>query len=151
MALPQGEGDRQGTGGPVRVSPRRGPRVLSWASRSRGRKHAGRHPTAGCRELTDRNPVFRGVYSRTVVRRGQRQRWQAVTVVGLLLALLVSLLPHHDHSGLTMTCPLLVIVLLFGTIDALSSSWRFSLSSETRSRQSPDLLSRFQRPPPALP
>ncbi len=81
---------------------------------------------------------------------GRHQGWQALTVAALLFALLLSLFPHYDHSGLDMACPLLVIVFLFGKINAPSDFLRLSLSSTPASSQSPILPSRFQRPPPAL-
>jgi hypothetical protein len=81
---------------------------------------------------------------------GRHQGWQALTVAALLFALLLSLLPQYDHSGLDMACPLLVMVFLFRKIDARSRFWRLSLSSTPAISQSPILPSRFQRPPPDL-
>jgi hypothetical protein len=85
-----------------------------------------------------------------MVTRDKRQGWLAVTVVVLLFALLIFLLPHPDHLSVAMTCPLLVMVFLFGTIDGPFSLWHMSLLNEPYSPHSPDLPSRFQRPPPAL-
>jgi hypothetical protein len=82
--------------------------------------------------------------------RNRHQGWQLITVVVLLFALLIILLPHPDHLSVAMTCPLLVRVFLFGAIDVPFSLWHTSLLSEPYSPQSPDLPSRFQRPPPAL-
>jgi hypothetical protein len=89
-------------------------------------------------------------YHSVMARRNTGQGWQAITVVVLAFALLMALLPHHDHLSVAMTRPLLVMAFLFGTIDVPSSLWRISLSIEPYSPQSPDLPSRFQRPPPAL-
>jgi hypothetical protein len=47
----------------------------------------------------------------------QTSGWQVITVVVLLFALLISLLPRPDHPSVAMTCPLLVTVFLFGAID----------------------------------
>jgi hypothetical protein len=85
-----------------------------------------------------------------MVTRNKRQGWHVTTVVILLFALLMFLLPHPNHPNVAMTCPLLVMVFLFGAIDVPFSLWRVSLLSEPYSPQSPDLPSRFQRPPPAL-
>jgi hypothetical protein len=82
--------------------------------------------------------------------RNRLQGWHLITVVVLLFALLIFLLPHRDHLSVAMTCPLLAVVFLFGAIDVPSSLWHMSLPSEPHSPQSPDLPSRFQRPPPAL-
>jgi hypothetical protein len=85
-----------------------------------------------------------------MVTRNKRHGWQVITVVVLLFALLITLLPHPDHLSVAMTYPLLVMVFLFGAIDVPFSLWHMSLLSEPYSPQSPDLPSRFQRPPPAL-
>jgi hypothetical protein len=85
-----------------------------------------------------------------MVTRNKRHGWQVITAVVLLFALLIILLPHPDHLSAAMTCPLLVIVFLFGAIDVPFSLWHILLLSEPYSPQSPDLPSRFQRPPPAL-
>jgi hypothetical protein len=81
--------------------------------------------------------------------RMRRNEWQTVTVVLVLCALLVSLLPQHDHVHVAMTGPLLLVIFLFGTVDIWSSLWKRLPSSEACCSQCPDLPSRFQRPPPA--
>ena len=72
------------------------------------------------------------------------------TVICLLLALVVVLLPHQDHVNVSIACPLLVVVFLFGIIDASVSLRHVSPVDEECSFQSPDLPFRFQRPPPAF-
>jgi hypothetical protein len=85
-----------------------------------------------------------------MVTRNRFQGWLLITVVVLLFALLMFLLPHRDHLSLAVTCPLLATVFLFGAVDVPSSLWHMSLLSEPYSPQSADLPSHFQRPPPAL-
>jgi hypothetical protein len=83
-------------------------------------------------------------------RPGKHQAWKSLTVICLLLALVVVLLPHQDHVNVSIACPLLVVVFLFGIIDASVSLRHVSPVDEECSFQSPDLPFRFQRPPPAL-
>jgi hypothetical protein len=85
-----------------------------------------------------------------MVTRNKRHGWQVITVVVLLFALLIILLPHPDHLSVATTHLLLVMVFLFGAIDVQISLWHTSLLSEPYSPQSPDLPSHSQRPPPAL-
>jgi hypothetical protein len=82
--------------------------------------------------------------------RGKKQAWKTLLVLSLLFALAVVLLPHPHHLFVSIACPLLVVVFLFGTIDASVSLGRVSPVNEECSFQSPDLPFRFQRPPPAL-
>ena len=82
--------------------------------------------------------------------RSRRQGSQALTVVVLLFALLISLVPHHDHLDAAMICPLLVVAFLLVIPNVSSSLWHLSLRSEHYFPQLPDLPSRFQRPPPSL-
>jgi hypothetical protein len=74
---------------------------------------------------------------------------KAIAAAVVLLTLLLVLLPHHHITG-AIACPVLAMVFLFGTIDIPSSLWLPSQVSEEHPPQSPDLPSRFQRPPPAL-
>ena len=80
-------------------------------------------------------------------RRDRARRFIAATV--LLLTLLVVLLPPSHHITVLMACPVLAMVFLFGTINVPLSLWLVSPVSEVRPPLSPDLPSRFQRPPPA--
>jgi hypothetical protein len=75
------------------------------------------------------------------------RRFVAATV--LLLTLLVVLVPASHHSTALMALPVLATVFLFGIIKVPLSLWPVSPLSEARPLQSPDLPSRFQRPPPA--
>lgn len=85
---------------------------------------------------------------KSVMSRSQKQRaWKAVAVV--LLTLLLVLLTHPHHLTGAMACPVLAMVFLFGIIEIPFSLWRLSQLSEEYPQQSPDLPSRFQRPPPA--
>jgi hypothetical protein len=78
------------------------------------------------------------------------QASKTITVVALLFALLIVLLPHPHHLSISMASPLLVMVFLSGTIDVPVSLWHLSRVSKECSLKSPDLPSRFQQPPPAL-
>jgi hypothetical protein len=80
----------------------------------------------------------------------KKQVWKTLVVFSLLLALAVVLLPNPHHLNVSIACPLLVVVFLFGTIDASVPLGQLSPVNEERSFQSPDLPFRFQRPPPAL-
>jgi hypothetical protein len=80
----------------------------------------------------------------------KKQVWKTLVVFSLLLALAVVLLPNPHHLNVSIACPLLVVVFLFGTIDAPVPLGHLSPVNEECSFQSPDLLFRFQRPPPAL-
>jgi hypothetical protein len=82
--------------------------------------------------------------------RSQRRRARKIiAVTALLFTLLIVLLPHSHHITVPMACPFMAMVFLFGTIDVPLSLWLVSPVSEARLQQSPDLPSRFQRPPPA--
>jgi hypothetical protein len=81
---------------------------------------------------------------------GKKQAWKTLVVVSLLFALAVVLLLHPHHLNVSIACPLLVVVFLFGTIDASVSLRHVSPVNEECSFQSPDLPFRFQRPPPTL-
>jgi hypothetical protein len=83
-------------------------------------------------------------------RPGKNQAWKTLAVIALLFALAVILLPHPHHLNVSIACPLLVVVFLFGAIDASVSLRHVSPVNEECSFQSPDLPFRFQRPPPAL-
>jgi hypothetical protein len=83
-------------------------------------------------------------------RTGKHQAWKSLTAIALLFALVVVLLPHPHHISVSMACPFLVVVFLFGTIDASVSLRYVSPVNEECSFQSPDLPFRFQRPPPAF-
>jgi hypothetical protein len=83
-------------------------------------------------------------------RPSKHQTWKIVTAISLLFALVIFLLPQSHHLSVSMACPLLVVVFLFGTVDASVSLRHVSPVNEECSFQSPDLPFRFQRPPPAL-
>jgi hypothetical protein len=85
-----------------------------------------------------------------MIRPGKHQAWKIVTAIFLLFALVLVLLPQSHHVSVSMACPLLVVVFLFGTVDASVSLRHVSPVNEKCSVQSPDLPFRFQRPPPAL-
>jgi hypothetical protein len=83
-------------------------------------------------------------------RPGKNQTWKTLAAIALLFALVVILLPHPHHLNVSIACPLLVVVFLFGAIDTSVSLRHVSPVNEEGSFQSPDLPFRFQRPPPAL-
>jgi hypothetical protein len=83
-------------------------------------------------------------------RPGKHPTWKIVTAIFLLFALVIVLLPQSHHLSVSMACPLLVVVFLFGTVDASVSLRHLSPVDEECSFQSPDLPFRFQRPPPAF-
>jgi hypothetical protein len=68
----------------------------------------------------------------------------------LSCALVLAIVPHPGHMHAAMACPLLLVVFLFGSLDACSFLWRRLPSRERCFAQAPDLPSRFQRPPPLL-
>jgi hypothetical protein len=80
----------------------------------------------------------------------KHRTWKAIAAAVVLLTLLLVLLPHPHHLTGAIACPVLAVVFLFGTIDIPFSLWLLSQVSEEHPPQSPDLPSRFQRPPPAL-
>lgn len=80
----------------------------------------------------------------------KKQAWKTLVVVSLLFALAVVLHPNPHHLNVSIACPLMVVVFLFGTIDASVPLGHVSPVNEECSFRSPDLPFRFQRPPPAL-
>ncbi len=101
----------------------------------------------------DRRPIHKRPRSRIVgltMSRSQKHRTRRIiAAVVLLFTLLVVLLPLSHHMTVAMACPVLAMVFLFGTINVPLSLWVVSQVSEAHPLQSPDLPSRFQRPPPA--
>jgi hypothetical protein len=82
-------------------------------------------------------------------RPGKNQVWKTLVVICLLFALAAVLL-SHPHYNVSIACPLLVVVFLFGAIDASVSLRHVSPVNEACSFPSPAQPFRFQRPPPAL-
>jgi hypothetical protein len=81
--------------------------------------------------------------------RSQKQRaWKIVSAAAVLFALLLVLLPHSHHLTVAAACPVLAVVFLFGVVPVPFSLWLPSQASEEHLPQSPDLPTRFQRPPP---
>jgi len=81
--------------------------------------------------------------------RSQKQRsWKIISAAAVLFALLLVLLPHSHHLTVAAACPVLAVVFLFGVVPVSYSLWLPLQASEAYLPQSPDLPSRFQRPPP---
>ena len=70
-------------------------------------------------------------------------------LLGGALALVVSLVPQPSHGQIQMVCPLILVCLLLGPMYS-TPLWRRIQLSETGSFKTPDLPSRFQRPPPPI-
>jgi hypothetical protein len=83
-------------------------------------------------------------------RRRQHRAWEMITVSAVLFTLLLVLLPHPHYLTLAAAGPVLAIVFLFGMVHVQWSLWLLSQVSEEHPPQSPNLPSRFQRPPPAV-
>jgi hypothetical protein len=82
--------------------------------------------------------------------RSRQYRWrEKIAASAVLFTLLLVLLPHPHYLTVVATYPVLAVVFLFGAVYVPRSLWSLSLLSETHLPQSPDLPSRFQRPPPA--
>ncbi len=79
----------------------------------------------------------------------QHRAWEMIAASAVLLTLLLLLLPHPHYHTVAAAYPVLAVVFLFGALHVPCSLWILSLLSETHLPQSPDLPSRFQRPPPA--
>ena len=80
----------------------------------------------------------------------RRERaWKIIAASALLLTLLLVLLPHSHHLVVIAQNPLLAVVFLFAIVQVPGALWLRSHASEEHPPQSPDLPSRFQRPPPA--
>jgi uncharacterized membrane protein YccC len=79
--------------------------------------------------------------------RRQHRAWKAIAFALVVSLLLLVLLPHSHQPGGAMAGPLLATVFLFGVILIPKSLWQ---ATEVQTPQSPNLPSRFQRPPPAL-
>jgi hypothetical protein len=89
-------------------------------------------------------------YSGPVMSRSRQQRaWKMIAASAVLFALLLILLPHPHYLTVAAIYPVLAVVFLFGAVHVPYSLWILSHLSETHLPQSPDLPSRFQRPPPA--
>jgi hypothetical protein len=82
-------------------------------------------------------------------RRRQHRAWEAVTAAVLLFTLLLVLLPHPHHLAVASACPVLAVVFLFWAVCVGYSLLLLSQASDEHLPQSPDLPTRFQRPPPA--
>jgi hypothetical protein len=81
--------------------------------------------------------------------RSRRERaWKIIAASALVFTLLLVLLPHPHHLVVTAAYPVLAVVFLFGIVHVPGSLWLRSQVSEEHPPQSPDLPSRFQRPPP---
>ena len=81
--------------------------------------------------------------------RSKKQRaWKILLAAAVLFALLLALLPHFHHLTVPAACPVLSVVFLFGVVPVPYSLWLPSQAHEEHLPQSPDLPSRFQRPPP---
>jgi hypothetical protein len=81
-------------------------------------------------------------------RRRQHRAWEVVTASAVLFTLLLVLLPHSHHLTVAAACPVLAVVFLFGTVCVAYSLLLLSQASDEHLPQSPDLPTRFQRPPP---
>jgi hypothetical protein len=81
-------------------------------------------------------------------RRRQHRAWEAITASALLFTLLLVLLPHSHHLAVVSACPLLAVVFLFAAVCVAYSLLLLSQASDEHLPQSPDLPTRFQRPPP---
>jgi hypothetical protein len=81
-------------------------------------------------------------------RRRHHRAWQVITASALLFTLLLVLLPHSHHLAVASACPVLAVVFLFGAVCIAYSLWPLSQASDAHPPQSPDLPTRFQRPPP---
>ena len=79
----------------------------------------------------------------------QHRAWEMIATSAVLFTLLLILLPHPHYHAVAAACPVLAVVFLFGAVYVPRSLWILSHLSETHLPQSPDLPSRFQRPPPA--
>jgi hypothetical protein len=75
--------------------------------------------------------------------------WKIIAASALVFTLLLVLLPHPHHLIVTAACPVLAVVFLFAAVHVPYSQWLLSYVSQEHPPQSPDLPSRFQRPPPA--
>jgi hypothetical protein len=75
--------------------------------------------------------------------------WKIIAAYALVFTLLLVLFPHSHHLVATAAYPVLAVVFLFGIVHVPGSLWPQSHLGEEHPPQSPDLPSRFQRPPPA--
>jgi hypothetical protein len=78
----------------------------------------------------------------------QHRAWELITASALLFILLLVLLPH-PHLTVAAACPVLAVMFLFGAVCVAYSLLLLSQVSDEHLPQSPDLPTRFQRPPPA--
>jgi hypothetical protein len=81
-------------------------------------------------------------------RRRQHRAWEVITASALLFTLLLVLLPHPHHLAVVSASPVLAVVFLFGAVCVAYSLLLLSQASDEHLPQSPDLPTRFQRPPP---
>jgi hypothetical protein len=80
--------------------------------------------------------------------RRQHRAWELITASALLFTLLLVLLPHPHHLTVAAACPVLAVVFLFAAVCLVYSLLLLSQASDEHLPQSPDLPTRFQRPPP---
>jgi hypothetical protein len=76
----------------------------------------------------------------------KQSAWTVLAVAVVLLAVLLMLVPNPHHLAIVMAAPVWAVVFLFGLV--LLPSLPTPVSEEMVP-QSPDLPSRFQRPPPS--
>ena len=89
-------------------------------------------------------------YSGAVISgRRQHRAWDLITASALLFTLLLVLLPHPHHLTVAAALPVLAVVFLFWAVCVAYSLLLLSQASDEHLPQSPDLPTRFQRPPPA--
>jgi hypothetical protein len=79
----------------------------------------------------------------------KERAWKIIAASALVFTLLLVLLPHPHHLVATAAYPVLAVVFLFAIVHVPGCLWVRSYASEEHPPQSPDLPSRFQRPPPA--
>lgn len=72
--------------------------------------------------------------------------WTLLTAALVLLAVLLVLVPNSHHLPIVMAAPVWAVVFLFGLLLLPSV---LTPASKEIVPQSPDLPSRFQRPPPS--
>jgi hypothetical protein len=78
----------------------------------------------------------------------KQSAWRIVAASVALFVILTALVPHTQHLTVVAACPVLALVFLFGIVHVPESSWFPLQTGEYHLPQSPDLPSRFQRPPP---
>ena len=98
---------------------------------------------------THRLTLSLAAYSGVAMSRSRQHRaWELITASALLFTLLLVLLPHAHHLTVAAACPVLAVMFLFGAVCVAYSLLLLSQVSDEHLPQSPDLPTRFQRPPP---